>query len=228
VQLSKRLDTLASLVPQGATLVDVGTDHGYLPIYLRNNKIIKSCIACDINKGPLENAAKHILRYEATNIELRQGNGLEAITSQDEIDTILIAGMGGYLISDILKNNTEVVKGSNLLILQPQSDYEMVRKLIHNLGFAIIKEIFIEEDGKYYTILCNAPGQEVYTKEIDYIYGKKNLENPSKDFIEWMNKKENTLQTLCTRLASVVNQQERKQELEREYALHQEAMRCIQ
>lgn len=229
MQLSKRLYHMAQYVPQHSKVADIGTDHGYLPIYLSLNNKCERCVASDINKGPLENAAKHIQKYGAKYIELRQGNGLKTISIEDKIDTIIIGGMGGYLIKDILENSLPVVKASKTLILQPQNNIMEVRQYLHTIGFVIEAETFIEDEEKYYTIICAKPGEEAYDKAYEYVYGKINLQCPNETFKKWMQHKANTLQNLWEHLEEVDTEQAkiRKAEIEQEYALHKEAMRCI-
>lgn len=229
IQLSKRLQAIASYVPKGSKIADIGTDHGYLPIYLRLNDIATTCIACDINKGPLENALKHIRKYNVLGITLRQGNGLEPIHLADQVEVISIAGMGGYLIKDILENNLQVVKAAKRLILQPQNNLTEIRELLHRLGFCIEAESFVEEEGKYYNILSAVHGNESYSKPYEYVYGLSNLKNPSELFKQWMKIKEKNFVEILEHLKTVDTKQAqiRKKEVEQEYTLHKEAMACI-
>lgn len=139
MQLSNRLGTLTKYVPQGSRVIDVGTDHAYVPIYLMKNNITISCMATDINKGPLIKAKQNITKYHIPNIKLKQTSGLQGITEEDG-NVIMISGMGGYLIIDILKAAMSVVKAANRLILQPQQDIDEVRKFLHANHFKIITE----------------------------------------------------------------------------------------
>ncbi|MGL6173559.1 MAG: tRNA (adenine(22)-N(1))-methyltransferase [Cellulosilyticaceae bacterium] len=229
MQLSTRLYTMAKFVQKESRVVDVGTDHGYIPIYLSENNIVKSCIASDINKGPLENAAKHMVKYNINNIELRQGNGLQKITLEDAIDTIIIGGMGGYLIIDILKNAEAIVKGVGHLILQPQNNIGEVRKYVHEMGFKIKEEEFITEEGKYYTVIYAIPGNETYSHEYEYVYGKITLEKQNEVFKAWMSHKEKTFKQIYETLASNPSESSlaRKKELDEEYRIYEEAKKCI-
>ena len=229
MQLSTRLGTVAKFVPQNSKVVDVGTDHGYIPIYLTKNNIVQSCIASDINKGPLENAAKHIAKYQIDSIELRQGNGLSSIKKEDQIDTIIIGGMGGHLIIDILRNDMEIVKGATHLILQPQLNVAEVRKFVHSIGFRIQDEEFITDEGKYYTVIYAVPGIETYEHEYEYIYGKVTLQKQNDVFKAWMAHKEKTFSQIYESLKVNPSEaaQARKQELDEEYQLYKEALKCI-
>lgn len=228
MELSTRLGTIAQFVPQGSRTVDVGTDHGYIPIYLRENNCCDFCIASDINKGPLEKAKAHIAKYGTTNIDVRQASGLCGV-KPGEVDTIIIAGMGGNLIIDILRNSPEVVKGAHNLILQPQTEQGKVRKCIHTMGFKINEEAFLEEDGKYYTILACSLGKEKYEHEYEYKYGKYLIEHKPVLFTEWMKKKQETFDKIYKQLREATGEHiiQRKEELDAEYAIYKEGMKCL-
>ena len=138
------------MVTAGYTLCDVGTDHGYVPIALVQGNIIPKAIAVDINKGPLERANEHIRANGLTEqITTRLSNGLEAI-HDGEVDSIVIAGMGGELVIHILTAGETVCRSAKELILQPQSEVSKVREYVRNTGYKIVDEDMILEDGKYY------------------------------------------------------------------------------
>ncbi len=141
IRLDKRLKMAADEVRPGKRIADIGTDHAYLPAYLIENGICPSAIAADIGKGPLENAKKVVSTSPLLNekIELRLSDGLEKI-SPDEADDIVIAGMGGILIKDILTKAPWVKDEEKRLILQPMSHAEDVRRYLCENGFEIIKE----------------------------------------------------------------------------------------
>ena len=99
MKLSHRLETIASFVPKGSIVADIGTDHGYIPIWLLQQKIAVKAIAMDIGEGPLKRAREHIVLYGLEDlIETRLSNGLSGLYPK-EADTVVIAGMGGELIS---------------------------------------------------------------------------------------------------------------------------------
>ncbi|ONI47250.1 hypothetical protein AN644_01045 [Candidatus Epulonipiscium fishelsonii] len=186
MKLSNRLEQIASFVQQGSIVADIGTDHAYIPIFLSQHNIVKKCIACDINKGPLENAIKHIKKYKIDNVETRISNGLKNLCNEDNIDTLIIAGMGGYSIIEILTNDiNEILENVTTLIVQPQNNRPEVRKFLHSIGFKIYAEQFLKEDNKIYTIIVCEKGHEVY-KDYEYIYGKYMIENPNKTFLDWI------------------------------------------
>ncbi len=152
MQLSKRLSSVASMVTIGNRLADVGTDHGYVPIYLYERNVIPSAIAMDVNKGPLERATLHIAESGYKNaIETRLSDGLCAL-KEGEADSIVIAGMGGPLMIRILSAYPKVTASAKELILQPQSEISEVRIWLYEQGYEITEEHMVFEDGKYYSM----------------------------------------------------------------------------
>lgn len=158
-KLSIRLSSVAALVNQDAAIADIGTDHGYIPVYLLKNNIIKSAVASDINEGPLESCRRLVSEYELNDkVRVILSNGLDKLNEKD-FDTVIIAGMGGELISEILSKK-DYIK-SKRLILQPMTHGEIVKKFLYDNGFEIDKD-FIVKDGKhnynifdaYYTGAC--------------------------------------------------------------------------
>ncbi len=153
VKISNRLMTAAALVTQGYTLADVGTDHGYIPIYLLQQKKIPAAIAMDINEGPLERAKEHIALYGLqAYIQTRLSDGVAAL-KPGEVKAVLIAGMGGGLVMHILKDGEKVCQSAKELILQPQSEIEHVREFLREKGYTILAEDMVYEDGKFYPMM---------------------------------------------------------------------------
>ncbi len=151
-ELSLRLRTIASLVPIGARVCDVGTDHARLPIYLKQHKIAISVIATDLNEKPLKFAKENIEKSGISGIKLRLCDGLSAV-QKGEVDTVIVAGIGGEVMSEILKS-CNWIKSSNItLILQPTTSPEILRKSLINNGFDILTEIPLFENGKIYSIM---------------------------------------------------------------------------
>jgi len=150
--LSERLCLAASLVPDGAKVCDVGTDHGYLAAALYKSGRVKSVIATDINEKPLSHAAESIKRLNAEGVELRLCDGLSGVLP-DEADTVIIAGMGGEVIAGIL-TRAEWVKNPDItLILQPMTSAWELRSYLYTNGFNIIKEPCLCEKGKVYSVM---------------------------------------------------------------------------
>ncbi|MCI1960243.1 MAG: class I SAM-dependent methyltransferase [Clostridia bacterium] len=185
MELSKRLSAVANEVLYD-TIADIGTDHGYLPVYLIKNDKIKKAIACDVNKGPLEKAAENIKLSGLENeIKIRLGDGLSCV-SENEAETIVIAGMGGILICKILDEGKSALKTVKQLVLQPQRDFYCVRKKAHEHGFKIINEVMVFDAGKYYNIINAVKGVEKYSSEKDYFFGKILLEKKTKVFTDYI------------------------------------------
>ncbi len=153
IQLSKRLSAAAELVAPGSLIVDVGTDHGFVPIYLIGTKKASHAVAMDVNEGPLTRAKTHVAENGMENsIELRLSDGLKAL-NPGEADTMICAGMGGLLMMRIISEGDPVSKGIKHMVLQPQSDLFAFREFIAKQGFVIEQEREIFEDGKYYVAM---------------------------------------------------------------------------
>lgn len=178
MEISKRLKTVAGEVKY-TTVADIGTDHGYVPIYLVKNKLADKAIACDINKGPLLKARENIEANCLNNkIETRLGSGLTPIVI-GEVEAAVIAGMGGMLTIEILKESSEVVQSLKQLVLQPQLDIDSVRRYIHSIGFKIENEEMLIDEGKYYTVINAVHGEEENYNPCQYMFGKINLDKKS-------------------------------------------------
>ena len=130
LELTPRLRQIAAWVRQGAHLADVGTDHAYLPVWLTLQGRVASAIASDLRRGPLDRAQETGRRYGVGDrITFRLGNGLAAV-APEECDTIVIAGMGGENIAQILAGAPWTADGRHTLLLQPQSRAEALRRFI--------------------------------------------------------------------------------------------------
>jgi len=153
LKLTPRLQAIADSINNGGVLADVGTDHAYLPIYLVQNGRISKAIASDINKGPIEIARKRIAAHcLEQKIEARQGSGFTVLKPK-EADTIVIAGMGGMLISEIIEASKEVAESAEVLIMQPMLDSGKLRSYLLQNGFEIFDEELAKEDTKIYEII---------------------------------------------------------------------------
>ena len=153
MELSKRLTAVAGLVTEGASVADIGTDHGYIPIHLIEQNLSPKVIAMDINKGPLERARIHIAGYGMSDrIETRLSDGLAAVKPK-EVEEMIVAGMGGGLVIHILEEGKQIVSTLKGCILQPQSEIQKVREYLVEHGFWFEAEDMVEEDGKYYPMM---------------------------------------------------------------------------
>lgn len=188
MQISERLKKIALMVSAGNRLADVGTDHGYVPIYLYEKKVISSAIAMDVNEGPLKRAKQHIREAGLEKvIETRLSDGLEKLYP-GEAETILIAGMGGPLMIRILSAKPDVTASVKELVLQPQSEIADVREWLYQHGYEIVKEHIVLEEGKYYPMFRAVPktGAEEPEKWV-YRFGNPDIQEDLeilKDYLE--------------------------------------------
>ena len=223
IQLSKRLSAIGEMVTEGNRLVDVGCDHGYLPVYLVMNHRIPGAIAADVGKGPLERAREHICRYHMQNyIETRLCDGLSGI-STGEGDTLVIAGMGGPLMEKILSDNPEVRDSFQELILQPQSDIPHFRHFLMSNGYRITEEKMILEDGKFYPMMKAIRDQkrnESWTS-LEEMFGKYLLQEKNPVLQQFLQRELRIRQNILTKLqkAETEETKKRRNEVEEEKQL---------
>lgn len=152
LELTPRLRLLADWVPEGAHLADIGTDHGYLPVWLTLQGRVTSAIASDLRKGPLEHARETGRLYGAEGIDYRLGNGLEGI-APEEADTLVIAGMGGETIASILTKAPWTADGAHTLLLAPHTKSEVLRRFLAEHRYAIRREALVRDRGTLYPVL---------------------------------------------------------------------------
>ncbi|VSO05386.1 Bcl-2 family protein [Streptococcus pneumoniae] len=158
--ISKRLELVASFVSQGAILLDVGSDHAYLPIELVERGQIKRAIAGEVVEGPYQSAVKNVEAHGLKEkIQVRLANGLAAFEETDQVSVITIAGMGGRLIARILEEGLGKLANVERLILQPNNREDDLRIWLQDHGFQIVAESILEEAGKFYEILVVEAGQ---------------------------------------------------------------------
>ncbi|MCL1986816.1 MAG: class I SAM-dependent methyltransferase [Firmicutes bacterium] len=153
MRFSPRLKAIFSLI-DGDILADIGTDHAFLPINACRANIVKKAIACDVKAGPLKIAAENIQSYNLQDkIDVRLGFGLEPL-QPNEADCIVIAGMGGINIVQILERlKTQPLLFKKSLILQPQRDISAVKQFLTELDFAITAELPITDRNRLYTVI---------------------------------------------------------------------------
>ena len=158
--ISKRLELVASFVPQGTILLDVGSDHAYLPIELVERGQIESAIAGEVVEGPYQSAVKNVEAHGLKEkIQVRLANGLAAFEEGDQVSVITIAGMGGRLIARILEEGLDKLANVERLVLQPNNREDDLRIWLQENGFQIVAESILEEAGKFYEILVVEVGQ---------------------------------------------------------------------
>ena len=161
--ISNRLMRIASYVDKKDKLIDIGCDHALLDIYLVKNKVLNKVLVSDVHEGALNAGISNIKKEKLEKkIETRLGNGLEVLTDKDDIDTVLISGMGTTTILDILHNN--YLKNINKLIIQSNNDHTELRTEVVKLGYKIINEEYLVDMGKNYIIIVFEKGSAKYSK----------------------------------------------------------------
>lgn len=183
--LDERLSLCASLVRHNSKIADIGTDHACLPVYLVYSGICPCAVATDINEGPLMSGRECVHRYSLEDrIDLRLCSGLEKVKREDA-DDIIIAGMGGELIRDIL-SSCDFIKDSSLrLILQPMTKYEVLIRYLYDNGFILLQQKTCRVKDKVYTVLqAQYTGDKIQYDEYDTYRGILDLSDPvSREFI---------------------------------------------
>ena len=184
IKISKRLEAISGLIPNNSKIIDIGCDHGLLDIYLYQKKISKNIIASDINENALNNAKENIKKNKLENfIETRLGNGLDCLNKEDDIDTIIISGMGAHTVVGILRNNLHKLTKINTIVIQSNTKIEFLRKEVTKLNYLIEDELLIEDNKKIYTIIKFTKGKKKYTKK-ELFFGPILLKNNTKLFQE--------------------------------------------
>ena len=175
--MDKRLLKIAEITGCVNTVMDIGTDHGYLPVYLIENKKVQSAIVSDVSLESLNTANRLIHSLGLSDkIESREGGGFSILHDEDEIDVAIIAGMGGNLIASILEDADSLIRQKNIrLILQPMQNPEVLRKYLLDHSYYIKSENLVQDDRFIYQIIEALPGGEnaqVYS-ELELAFGKK-------------------------------------------------------
>jgi len=178
--LSKRLQSLTKYFNKEDNVIDIGCDHALIDIYMIKNNIINSIIVSDIHEGALKQGINNIkLNHLKDVIECRLGDGLNVLTDDDKIDTILISGMGASTIIDILNN--KYINNINKLVIQSNNDYEKLRRYITSIGFIITNEEYFIDNGKKYINIIFERGTKEYS-DIEYQFGPILINN--KEYIQ--------------------------------------------
>lgn len=177
MQIGKRLATIADMVPEGSILADIGTDHAYLPVWLLERGLIRRAIVSDIAKGPCQAARGTVAIHHLEGlVDIRLGNGL-SVLRPNEVDCIVIAGMGGNNIISILQSDMERACQANLLILQPMSDASRVRYWLCSNGWVLEEEKLVDDTPYLYEIISAVRGESPFFTEAEYIVGPLLLRN---------------------------------------------------
>ena len=193
IQLSKRLQYVADFITPGLVLADIGTDHGFIPIYMVLAGKTPRAYAMDINEGPLERATDHIREKNLEDkIETRLSDGLMKLNG-NEAESVLIAGMGGSLVIKILTEGKHALEGVKELILSPHTEADLVREFLKTTDFVIEKEGMVIDAGKYYVVI-KARRREVNEEGLLYENENKAPEGVDKELYK----------TLCTKFGRIL------------------------
>ncbi len=206
--ITPRLKMILSLVPKGDVICDIGTDHGYIPIYLAENNLAKRVIASDINKGPLYQAQKNIESFSLDSIiETRLSDGFSSF-SYNEADTAIIAGMGGELIARILKTDI----GVNNFILQPQTMHHDLRKYLCENGYEIKKEAIAREQRKMYTAILATKGEAKEYSRVELEIGPYLIAHRPPFFEDYVRYRLYEIKSVLSKLCENANTKEKRKE----------------
>jgi len=227
MDISPRLLKIEELIPSCNCIADVGTDHAYIPILAISKGKCHKAIASDINRGPVDRAAKNINEHlMGDRIQTRLGPGL-SVLREGEADTIVIAGMGGNMISDILSQDILKAKSAKTLILQPMTHQDVLRETLRNLGFKIIDEELVREDRRYYQIIKTTSGNgNTYRNKAEYILGLKLIEKKHPLLKEYITYNKEKLSKVLERIDSR-QQEERYKEIVSLICEMEEIEKCL-
>lgn len=181
-----RLECIKSMVSKCDTVADIGTDHGYVVEMLLLDNTANKVIASDLNKGPLNRATEYLTeKGMSSQCDFRLGSGL-TVLMENEADAIIIAGMGGDLIADILNVSRNIANSTKQLILQPMTAIDKLRRYIYENNFKIIDENIVKEFHHYYFIIKAEPGTSNVEDDIYYEISKHLLEKKDKIMYEYI------------------------------------------
>ncbi|MCX4247001.1 tRNA (adenine(22)-N(1))-methyltransferase [Paraliomyxa miuraensis] len=185
--LSARLHAVAQAIPPGSRVADVGTDHAQLLAWLRARGRIAAGIGIDVVPGPLEHARRTLTAAGIEGVELRQGDGLAPL-SPGEIDVVVLAGMGGARIVRLLQAQPARVEGLRALVLQPNTDWIGVRRLVAERGWRLTGERMVEDRGKFYVVLTVTPrrGPASAWSDDALVLGPRLLADRAPTFVAWL------------------------------------------
>ena len=190
ISLSRRMEAVTELAGKGICAADVGCDHGLVSMALVSRGRFERVIAMDINEGPLSAARENISTEGLSDrIELRLSDGLTALEA-GEADTVIIAGMGGELMSRILMSCQEKARAA-ALVLEPQSELRAFRRFLSEEGYAVTDELMVKEEGKFYPVIRAVYGGRTETEEPYLSFGRKLLESGSGVLKEYLLKEKN-------------------------------------
>ncbi|KIL44430.1 tRNA (adenine(22)-N(1))-methyltransferase [Jeotgalibacillus soli] len=228
--LSDRLHAVASFIPKGSTMADIGSDHAYLPCFVVKQGIVQKAIAGEVVEGPFLSAKKQVEEDQLSDfIDVRKGNGL-AVMEPGEVDVITIAGMGGPLIAQILEDGKNKLPGVKRLILQPNINAISIRDWLVPNEWKVIDEQILMEDGKIYEIIVAEPADQPITpySPAERLLGPVLLNNRSNVFKEKWQQEYQQWERILNELQEAGNIErikEKKKELEEKMTIVKEALK---
>ena len=229
MNLSKRMQEIIKYVEKNSLVADIGTDHGYIPIYLIENKIAKKVIATDLNKGPLSKIEKSVKAKSLEDyIDTRLGDGLEPLRAF-EVDTVIIAGMGGVLIRDILDKEKKKTNSFVNFILQPNTASDKLREYLLKNNFTIVDEKLVRENNLFYEILHVKEGKEKLPDYEFYEIGEKLIEKRDPLLEEFVLEKIAENKKILARIKDLTGPEVdlRRDEIERKIVYFEEVYRRV-
>lgn len=214
MELSSRLAAIAGLIPRGARVADIGTDHAMLPVNLVVTGRSPRVIATEMNEKPYLAACRQAMSVEAGGrVEVRRGDGLEAIRP-GEVDVIVMAGMGANTILGILERSRGVLYGISRLVLQPMSNPGALRRWLIQNGWRLADEELVKEDGKFYVIIAAEPGEDHWEDQFLLELGPKLIDKCSPWLIEYLEKIKGDYQRVLSGLAGSRSEQSMEKAIE--------------
>lgn len=197
----RRLEEIIKLVEDNSIVADIGTDHGIVPYELIKSNKAKKVIASDISEKSLDKLREK-LDYldEPEKIMLNVSDGLDNLIEY-QVDTIIISGMGGNLIVDILNKNIDVAKSANCLILGANNSLSVLRKFLHDNSFEIIEEVDLFENDKYYQIIKVKVGKQLFLNEYEYEFGKFLIDNKSENLKQYIQQQVDSKKTILSNIS---------------------------
>lgn len=199
INISNRLLKIASMVDKKSRIIDVGCDHALLDIYLSLNGLEGKIIASDITIGAVNQAKKNVSLYKTSNVEVRKGDGLSTIKKTDNINTIIMSGLGNQKIISILKENKNILKKVNTIIIQSNTGYNMIRKELNSMGYYVDDECLVKERGIIYVIIKFKKGKIIHSKKELY-FGPVLLKNKNVLFKELIRNEINKNKEIISKL----------------------------
>jgi tRNA (adenine22-N1)-methyltransferase len=219
MELSKRLQTIVNNMDKCESIADIGTDHGYVPIYCVKNTICNTAIASDINKGPIEKARLNVsMEGLDKSVDCRLGPGLTTL-DKDEVEALVIAGMGGNLTRDILLADIDKIKKCSFIILQPAQNPEVLREFLYSSKFEVLDEDMCFEERKYYELFkvrYNEANEGIEVKDpIYYEISPILLKKKEATFMNFLKRRIDKYESIVKHInENTINAEEKKKELE--------------